>query len=274
MKTKIAIKLMVLAASLLSGTAFSQGLYAKINAGYGLNMSSQNVDYFHFINYTIDTASSTQEQVKTSLGKGLAFEGAVGYMFNKNIGAEIGVSYLLGTKTQTNQTLYGSQRNNSLSANMLRINPSFVVSCGYEKINPYAKLGLIIGFGKIFYEDDYTSAGGSVVSEIMELSGGIALGLNAGAGVTYNLSEKLSLFGEINMVNLSYSPTQGKLTKSTIDGTDRLSDLTTAEKEVDFVDSYTTDTNTPYLDTSPRKELKESFPFGSVGVNVGIIITM
>ncbi|MFZ4549562.1 MAG: outer membrane beta-barrel protein, partial [Bacteroidales bacterium] len=248
--------------------------YAKINAGYGLQMSSQNIDYFSFTNFSIDTASSTQEQVKTSLGKGLVFEGAVGYLFNKNIGVELDVSYLLGTKTQTNQTLYGSRRNNSLSANMLRINPSFVVSCGFEKINPYAKLGLIIGFGKIFYEDDYTSASGSVVSEIMELSGGIALGLNAGAGIMYHLNEKLSLFGEINMVNLSYSPSRGELTKSTINGTDRLPDLTIAEKEVDFVDSYTTDTNTPYTHTEPREELKESFPFGSAGLNVGIKINL
>lgn len=274
MKAKIAIALMVLVASLFSGRIYSQGSYAKINAGYGLQMSSQNIDYFSFTNFSIDTASSTQEQVKTSLGKGLVFEGAVGYLFNKNIGVELDVSYLLGTKTQTNQTLYGSRRNNSLSANMLRINPSFVVSCGFEKINPYAKLGLIIGFGKIFYEDDYTSASGSVVSEIMELSGGIALGLNAGAGIMYHLNEKLSLFGEINMVNLSYSPSRGELTKSTINGTDRLPDLTIAEKEVDFVDSYTTDTNTPYTHTEPREELKESFPFGSAGLNVGIKINL
>ena len=144
MKTKIAIAIMVLAASLLSDRIYSQGIYAKISAGYGLQMSSQNIDYFNFTNFSIDTASSTQEQVKTSLGKGFVVEGAVGYMFNKNIGAELGVSYLLGAKTKTEQTLYGSLRNNSLSANMLRINPSFVISCGFEKINPYAKLGLFI----------------------------------------------------------------------------------------------------------------------------------
>jgi opacity protein-like surface antigen len=270
MKTKIGITIMVLATTLLSSRIYSQGIYAKINAGYGLNMSSQNIDYFHFINYTIDTVSSTQEQVKTSLGKGFVCEGAVGYMFNKNIGAEISVSYLLGAKTKTKQTLYGTIRNNSLAANMLSINPSILIACGFEKINPYAKLGLIVGYGKIIYEDDYTSAGGSLVSEKMELSGGIALGLKAGAGVTYNLSEKLSLFGEINMVNLSYSPTKGKLKKSSIDGTDRLPDMKTSEKEVDFVESYTSDTNTPYTNDVPRKELIETYPFGSAGINVGI----
>ena len=153
MKTKIAITIMVLAASLLSGRTFSQGLYAKINAGYGLNMSTQSVNYFNFTNFTIDTALSNKEQVNTSLGRGITCEGAVGYMFNNNIGAELGVSYLMGAKTLTKQTLYGSVRNNSLSANMLRINPSIVIACGFEKINPYAKLGLIVGFGKIMWMD-------------------------------------------------------------------------------------------------------------------------
>ena len=272
MKTKSAITIMVLAASLLSGRTFSQVLYAKINAGYGLNMSTQSVNYFNFTNFTIDTALSNKEQVNTSLGRGITCEGAVGYMFNNNIGAELGVSYLMGAKTLTKQTLYGSVRNNSLSANMLRINPSIVIACGFEKINPYAKLGLIVGFGKIMYEDDYTSAGGSVVTEKMELNGGMALGLNAGAGVNYNISDKLSLFGEVNMVNLSYSPTKGILTESIVDGTDRLPDLSTHEKEIDFVDNYTTDTYDPPSDTVPSKDLKESFPFGSVGLNVGLRI--
>ena len=269
MKTKIII-LMVFAATLLTNKLFSQGVYAKINAGYGLEMSSQSINYFHFTNYTIDTVSSTYEQVNTSLGKGFTCEGAFGYMFNKNIGTELDISYLLGTKTKTKQVLYGSIRNNSLSANMLRINPSIVIAYGFEKINPYAKLGLIIGFGKIMYEDDYTSSGGSVLTEKMELNGGIALGLNAGVGVTYNISKRLSLFGEINMVNLSYSPTKGKLTESNLNGTDRLPNMTTSEKEVNFVNSYTTNVNTPTSHSEPRQELKESFPFGSVGAVIGL----
>jgi opacity protein-like surface antigen len=274
MKSNVRIALFIFAVSLFANNLFAQGAYINISAGYGLGMSSQNIDYFHFTNYSIDTATSTYEQVKTSLGKGFVVEGAVGYMFNNNMGAEIGVSYLLGAKTKTEQTLYGSVHNNSLSANMVRINPSLVITCGYEKINPYAKLGLIIGFGKILYEDDYVSAGGSAVSEKMELYGGMALGLKAGAGVIYNLNERLSLFGELNMVNLSYSPAKGELTESNINGTDRLSEMTVSEKHVDFVESYTTDTYVEYPYTEPRKELKETFPFGSAGISAGIKIIL
>jgi hypothetical protein len=271
MKIKIKIILIIFAATLLTNKLFSQGIYAKINAGYGLQMSSQKIDYFHITNYSIDTVSSTYERVNTSLGIGFTCEGAFGYMFNKNIGAELGVSYLLGTKTNTKQVLIGSIRNNSLSSNMLRINPSIVIAFDFKKINPYAKLGLIIGIGKIMYEDDYTSSSGlTAVTEKMELNGGIALGLNAGIGTTYNISNRISLFGEINMVNLSYSPTKGILTESNLNGVDRLPNMTTREKEVNFVNSYTTNANTPNSQTEPRQELKESFPFGSVGAVIGL----
>lgn len=271
MKIKIKIILIIFAATLLTNKLFSQGIYAKINAGYGLQMSSQKIDYFHITNYSIDTVSSTYERVNTSLGIGFTYEGAFGYMFNKNIGAELGVSYLLGTKINTKQVLIGSIRNNSLSSNMLRINPSIVIAFDFKKINPYAKLGLIIGLGKIMYEDDYTSSSGlTAVTEKMELNGGIALGLNAGIGTTYNISNRISLFGEINMVNLSYSPTKGILTESNLNGVDRLPNMTTREKEVNFVNSYTTNVNTPNSQTEPRQELKESFPFGSVGAVIGL----
>lgn len=272
MKTKILTTTAILAMLLVSGGVYSQGFYIKLNAGYGLKFSSQNINYFNFTNYSIDTSTSNKEQVSTSLGKGFNFDAAVGYMFNKNIGIELSGSFLLGSKTKTKQVLYGAVRNNSLSANMVRINPSIVITGGFEKINPYAKFGLVIGFGRILYEDDYTSAGGNVVTEKMKLNGGVAIGLNAGVGVNFKLSKMISLFGEIDMVNLSYSPTKGALTESILDGKDRLPDMTTAEKEVEFVDSYTIDANAPYSHTEPRQELKEKFPFGSVGINIGLNI--
>jgi hypothetical protein len=273
MKTKILITIVVLALSLVSANVNSQGLYVKIDAGYGLKFSSQSINYFNFTNFIIDTVSSNKEQVNTSLGKGFNFEGAIGYMFNKYVGAELAGSYLLGAKTKTKQELYGGVRNNSLSANMIRINPSIIIAGGFEKINPYAKFGLIIGFGKITYQDDYTTEGGSVISEKTILNGGVAFGLNAGVGVNFKVNKLISLFGEVNMVNLSYSPLKGELTKSTINGNDRLPDMSIAEKNVDFVSEYTSYTHTPYVHTEPRQELIEKFPFGNVGLNLGIKFT-
>ena len=259
--------LMVFVISLFANNLFAQGTYVHINAGYGLNMSSQNINYFNFYNSTDGAISRTDEQVNLSLGKGLNVGGALGYMFNKNIGAELGISYLLGGESKAKDIYEGGVTDYTLSSNMLRINPTLVISSGFEKINPYAKFGFVIGSGSIMYEsidNDFKDI--KVRKE--KLNGGLAFGLNAGVGALYSLSENMSFFGEINMVNLSYAPTNGEVTEATKNGANDLPDMTTRERETIFVSSY--DRNAPRIDSQPAKELKQMFPYGSFGVNIGL----
>ncbi len=254
-----------------STTLTAQGAYININAGYGFNMSSQNLDLFEFYNSSSTDNSSTEEQVYVSLGKGLNFGGTFGYMFNKNIGAELSVSYLLGGESKAKDTYTGGTTEYTLSAKMLRFNPSLVVASGLEKINPYAKFGLIIGSGSVLYGIN-DKDGGDVSVLKFELNGGLALGLNAAIGIAFNLNEKMSFFSELNMVNLSYAPEKGQVTEATFNGTDMLPELTTSEKEIEFVDSYTINYNNPPADSQPTKELKPKLPFGSIGINIGVKI--
>jgi hypothetical protein len=263
--------LMLIVISLFANNLFAQGAYVNINAGYGLNMSSQNLYYFDFYNTTSGSNSSTSEQVNVSLGKGLNLGGAFGYMFNKNIGAELGISYLLGGKSKAKDTYTGGTTDYTLSSKMFRIIPSLVIASGFEKINPYAKFGLVIGSGSIMYEYKDNDDGDIFVMK-MKLNGGMALGLSSGVGAMFNLSDKMSFYGELNMVNLSYAPTKGEVTEATYNGADELPDMTTSEKEIEFVDSYTYSSSNPPADSQPSKELKQKLPFGSFGVNIGLRI--
>jgi hypothetical protein len=268
--------LMVFAISLFANNLFAQRAYININAGYGVSMSSQNIDYFDFYNLTVGKNSYTVEQVNVSLGKGLNFGGTFGYMFNENIGAELGISYLLGSKSKAkDEYVYddntGGTTDYTLSSKMLRFIPSFVISSGFEGINPYAKLGLVIGTGSIFFDYDDNDDGDKTIMK-MKLNGGIALGLNAAIGAIFNINDNISLFGELNMVNLSYAPNKGETTELTYNGTDILPDLTTREKETEYVDSYTYNYDSPPPDSEPRQELKQKFPFGSFGINFGVRI--
>jgi opacity protein-like surface antigen len=273
-KNYFTLSVMVLVISVFTNNLHAQGAYVNINLGYGLKMSSQNMPDYNMNNLTMDSTSSTLKQINASLGNGFTVEGAFGYMFTKNIGAELGISYLLGAKV-TGKAAYtdGSTADYNLSAQMFRINPSVVIACGFNKINPYAKLGVIMGFGSITYEEDNNGPG---TTEVMKttLNGGVSFGLNAGAGVIFKLSKLLSLFGEINMVNLSWAPTAGKMTEDNLNGTDQLPNLTTNQKEIDFVRSYTNDSKNPRPDSEPRQELAQKFPFGSVGLNIGLKISL
>lgn len=256
--------------SLCGNNIFGQGAYVNINAGYGANMGSQTLDGFN--NYTSTANSTTREQVYLSLGNGLNFGGAFGYMFNENIGAELGLSFLLGGKSTATDDYEDGTTDYNFSSNMLRINPSLVLSSGLNGVNPYAKFGLVMGTGSVNFEYE-DNDDGDIYKGNLKMDGGLAIGLNAAIGANFTLSDKMSFFGEINMINMSYAPRKGEFIEVTYNGADELLGMTTSEKEIDFVDSYTYSDNNPPPDSEPSKELKQKLPFGSFGLNFGLRIS-
>ena len=256
--------------SLFANSLCAQEAYVNINAGYGFAMGSQNFPGFN--NSTSGNNSFTNEQVNVSLGKGLNVGGAFGYMFNKNIGAELGLSYLIGAKTKAKDEYMGGTTDYSISSRMLRINPTLVIASGLEKINPYAKFGFIIGSGaaRVEYKDNDE---GDIEIMKMKMNGGLAFGVSSSVGALFSLSDKMSFFGEITMVNMSYATTKGMITEASYNGADLLPDMTTNEKETEYVKSYTRDFNNQPSDAEPSTELREKLPFGSLGINFGLKIS-
>ncbi len=96
------------------------------------------------------------------------------------------------------------------------------------------------------------------------------MGLNAAAGVSFAASDALSFYGELNFVNMNYAPTESEIVKKTVDGDDKLSEMDTREIETEYVDSYTTDPSDPPDEDQPSKSLKQAYPFGSFGLDVGV----
>lgn len=260
--------LILIALSLSANNILSQGVYVNINAGYGGKLGSQNLSYFDLFNQTRTNGLSSYEQIDVTLGKGINAGIAFGYMFNKNIGAELGLSYLIGSKVKATHTYTGGVTNYTLSAKMFRINPTLVISSGLEKINPYLKFGLLLGSGSLLYEYNDNDAGDVELID-RKFSGGLGFGFSAGAGVSYNLNDKMLLFGEISMANMSFAPKNGEIIKATFNGADELSGMTTREKKTLFVDNYTYDSANPPAESLPREELKQRIPFGSIGINIG-----
>lgn len=263
---------------------FGQEAFVSFNAGYSTRISSQNIDFLDFYNRTYNENSTKYEQVNVSLGKGLSFEGTFGYMFNENIGTELGVSYLLGSSTEAkrieNYTDYiSTQSIINISSNMLRINPSVLLKTKGNVLNPYAKLGIVIGVGKILFGS--ASTGKYIDSEVelnqemnLELDGGFAFGISSAIGADFTSYDNMSFFAEINTINMSYAPTKGEVTKFNENGENQLTSLTVSEKEVEFVDSYTRNYNNDEIDSEPSKELKQKFPFSSIGLNIGLRIKL
>ncbi len=280
MKKNYFKSLMILMFSVLNfSTAMAQGAYFTLGAGYNLPTSTQTLDALSFSNEFLTDNTTTYEQKYISLGKGLSAGGAFGYMFNENIGAELGISYLMGSTwecvTDYNSSTSGGNAKftNQISSKMTRINPQIVLSMEANKITPYAKVGLLLGMGSMSYTSKYDYVDG-VLEQTLLLNGGIAKGFTTTIGASYALNDKFSLFGDLNLVNLSYGPTKGMITKFTENGVDMLSLFDPIDKEIQFVDSYVEDDNIQPLITEPSKELKNKYPFSSAGIHIGIKYTL
>lgn len=282
---------------IFSQTLVAQKVYVKLNAGYNFANGNQFEPFTdsRSIRNSDGDRTSTESVVKAaSLGKGFDFGITAGYKFHENMSIELGLSYLVGGKINTESYTkelgyYGGdnsehiyERKAEFKANMLKINPSICLNLGADKIDPYIKVGVLLGIGKINYnlartssnvEDSQDFSYNSTSNSISkyEFNGSFAFGYNAGIGVVYKLDDHLSLFGEVNFVSMRYSPSKGKITKMEQNGVDQLSDMTTYETEVDFVEEITSNSSSVHDEDQADKSLKVSFPFSSVGLNVGII---
>ncbi|MFZ4400982.1 MAG: outer membrane beta-barrel protein [Bacteroidales bacterium] len=265
--------MVLLLISLIINSVSAQGTFINLNVGYGTAASEQNLSSLNFNNYTRQNNFTTREQVNISFGKGLNIGGSIGYMFNENIGMELGISYLMGGKSEARDLYTNRTVDNTIYANMLRFNPSLIIAAGFKNINPYAKIGMLIGSGSILYESIDNNNGDLWVSKT-KFNGGLAFGLNSAVGVLFSINENLSFFVELDMVNLSYAPTKSEITEASLNGSDQLPGMTTKERQTDFVDNYTTEQGNPSPDSQPDKLLIEKYPFGSVGLNIGLKINL
>jgi opacity protein-like surface antigen len=263
------------------------GFYVDVNLGYGFSAGPQNFE--PSVSTSTNSAGEvtrTDKVVKGSLGKGMRFGANAGYSFNGNIGAELGVNYLLGNTISSEQTtssaLSGYEFKNTgtqkLSARMLQLNPSIVLTTGNEGFTPYAKLGVVIGVAakiKDLLEVKGTDLEGSTVSPVnisgeREFTGGIALGWSAAFGAKYALNETMSLFGEFNLINLTYAPTKGEVIGYTENGVDGIDGQNVSIFNFEYENEVTTNTSIP---NSGNIELKKHYSFSSIGIQVGLKIS-
>ena len=251
-----------------------KGFYVSFNTGYNIGTGQPNTAAAYTMQFVDATepnsSTSTQEIPKINLGEGFNVGLNGGYLFNKNIGVELGLNYLISDKINTSRTSYtGDYRNNEISAKMLQIKPAIVFRGGYDKINPYAKLGMVIGSGKMITESEYKESG-NVAKTTFELDEGLPIGFQGSLGALYKINDTFSLFGELDLISLTYSPKKGTYTKYDVNGADILSSMSVQSKEFEFVDSFTTDTTSPPDSTQPGKSPAVPFSFNSIGLNVGV----
>jgi hypothetical protein len=263
---------------LLTGISVqAQNLYLRAGAGVAMSTSA-----FYIADYTNTTNSYTATMKKQGFGTGLPFVLAAGYNLNEHFSLELGVDYFYGfTIKQKAENTFSSFNSyeTKMRGKMLSIVPAFVVHLPLDKFKPYARLGVKLGVVNSVvskkHEVNTSSGKSTAATDIQSKSkeyGGIALGVQAAVGTDFPLSDRLSLFGEIQVDGISYSPTHGKYTEYIVNGVDKLNDRTVRENTWDYVKEVSYPSNIP--DDQPDQFGKINQPFGNVGLVLGVKINL
>jgi opacity protein-like surface antigen len=274
-------------ACLYSVPLFSQGFYVKINAGYGMPSPIHNTDDYSNYSYIYtgeDFEQHITERVNFSLGKGVNLGGNAGFMFNSNVGVDLGLSYLRGGTTETRSSnnsqalshTYIADLRMATSATMLRVSPSVILVADLVKINPYARFGAVIGNGKITHDvssyvfNNWEGDFEEIKEWTYESTGGTAFGLTAGIGALHIISDRISVYGELSMISMNYAPEKQMTVKYLRNGEDELNELSLSQRKTLYLDKVIKPTEVPH--DEPWLRLKQTLPFGSFGFNFGIRI--
>lgn len=262
---KIILSLALLCSAL---SAFSQ-LYIRLDAGYGLPINGEHIGTQTNVKYDINNGGYTGkvEGVYGSFGSGMSFHLAAGATINGVLGYDVEVGYLLGKKYSTKSSLfdgtYTEKNETEMFSRSFQIAPSLSFTAGTGNIQPYTRIGPVIGINKLKNEDtqsdDYNN-----LKEVREFeyTGGISVGLKGVVGVSFKAGDKINVFGEVSFVSMSYTPKERELTSYTVNGDDALDSVPKENRKVDFKKEV------DYGDSN--SSVQNKFSMGSMGIQVGI----
>ncbi len=258
-----------------AGAVSAQNLYVGLQGGYGIGTPSEVVG-----TTTVVTASGqTETNSYGTFGEGANIGLNVGYMFSEHVGAELGFNYFLGSTVESNNTTVptGTVTVNSKST-QFRLAPSLVVTTGGD-FALYGKGGLVLPVGGSTvteYRDSGTNPLVGSVEQDFESKGAMSIGFQGAMGVSYNLSDKLSLFGELGAVNLRIKGDTRSVTAYRVDGTDQMSNLDTYDKETVYVEELGPNSNnsaynlTSVDENKAKEELSNSTNYNAMFISIGV----
>lgn len=255
-----------LGAFLLGLGASAQGPYASLQFGYAMGSSKEVIGS----NYSMSGSTSTTTNVYGTYGAGIPITLGLGYNVNDNIGLDLGINYFMGSEQTVSEVSYtGYSSITKVSGYQIRLIPSVVVSSGFSNdFNMYAKAGLMMPVSGVTNFNMVEDMGGIETITEGENHGQFSIGFTGALGANYKLSDNLSLFGELQGINLRVKSGTRTITRYEVGGTDYTSNMTTSQLETEYVDEVSSDDNTDA--NSPTKALASTANYNSLGLNIGV----
>jgi opacity protein-like surface antigen len=265
MQTK---KILILILSVMSLCSHAQSFYVRAGLGAAICTAPRLQYSSTSVRITDSTSYTITESKRGGLGDGIPIVAAAGYYFSEHFGVELGVDYFTGFSHKTVDNFSFASETQKIHGSMLALVPGFVMKIDLDKINPYARIGLMIG---ILNNAITNKTFENTVSRAKDY-GGIAVGAQIAIGAEYPLSDLLSIFGEVNMDGISWSPKKGKLTKYTESGRDLLADMPVHQKS--WVYDKSLASSQTINEDEPEHKSAINYSFTNAGLIVGVKINL
>jgi Outer membrane protein beta-barrel domain len=252
--------------------------YIKAGVGYAFPNAGQS--WFSGSSQTTmppgSFGTTTTFKIKSaSFTAGLSGPWGGGYMFSEHLGIELDVNigiantkytYVddqissVGTKETMKATSYAKMP-------ILAV-PAVVIQSGGAKLNVYSRLGAVFPVkNKIIIETEKSSAY-SNEQRTQELTTRFRVGFSGALGVSHNITERILVFGEVNMLSFAPYLKESNVTKYTVNGVDNLSSMSQQDKvtKYEFSASFTSS----YSTNNPTVVQTFSVPYSNIGLAAGV----
>jgi len=255
----------------LSG-AIAQGPYASLSVGYAGGTASDVIG----VDYNVTSATAfTKKNIVGTYGSGVPVTLGLGYMFTEHMGFDLGINYFAGSEVTSDitNTFFGSKSITTSQGYQIRIIPQMVISTGSDNaLSFYAKTGFVLPVSgeTTFMVDAVDATSGTPVPTVVkgESSGSFSFGYTGSLGASYNLSDNLSLFGELQGINLRIKGESRTLTSYVYDGNEVISTLPESATKTNYVDELNQSSNSDPLKAVDA--LATTTNYSSFGFNLGI----
>lgn len=254
MKRKILIVSAVVLSTFGASAQFSVGL----KSGYAFPAGTNLLGY--------EQNGTTTTSLYGTSGQGVPVSLELRYMFNESIGVQLDASFLAGSEIVSSEDKTpGSESKTSSVSQQIRLTPQLVLQTpsGF-----YGRFGAVlpIGGSTTVTSTDANGGGAGVPSErVIVAKGKPSLGIAGSLGYGFELSEKLTLFGELEYIGLGIKTASTEITKYEVGGNDVLPSLTNDQINATYEDETTAGGNVSQGSSSS---------YSSFGVNIGIRFTL
>ena len=209
-------------------------IYASIDLGYGFPSGEGT---------WLSGTESSRSASFYSFGAGLNIAASGSYFFSDHIGAGLDIGYLFGSPLNSTNQINNNNGNAVIgnfvnTGSLFAITPNLVLSLNHEKINPYARFGIVLGAASVVEKATEEGPGEIPGTNIELLTGDLSLGFYGAFGIRFALSDKLSLEAELFDRTMTFEPTQAVNTQ-TFDGLQK-SPTITFSKNIDNTSSSNT----------------------------------